>query len=279
MDEIDRVAIHEAMEQQTISIAKAGITTVLNSRTAVCAAANPAFGRYDDMRSAEENIEFASTILSRFDMIYIVRDIQDEQNDGRLARHVLNVHIDGGRSLAEQAALEQEGECNLDFFKRYVSYCRTKCAPRLSPTAADMLRNHFVNVRSAQSTGRSPIPITVRQLEAIVRISESLAKMALQPVASELHVQEAIRLFNVSTINAISSGEIDQTNTSDLHSCEEQLKKIAPMKQAVSAQRVIEILSNQYKFTPAVVQKTIAMLTQRGDFDFRHKRSQLLRLR
>ena len=101
------------MEQQTISIAKAGITTVLNSRTSVCAAANPAFGRYrcvvasasvvdcssdaddryDDMRTADENIEFASTILSRFDMIYIVRDIQNEERDARLAEHVLKVHM------------------------------------------------------------------------------------------------------------------------------------------------------------------------------------------
>ena len=205
------------MEQQTISVAKAGITTVLNSRTSVCAAANPAFGRYDDMRSAEENIEFASTILSRFDMIYIVRDIQDEANDGRLAKHVLGVHIDGGRSAAEQeAAQAAQSEFPIDFFKRYVAYCRAKCAPRLSPTAANMLRNHFVNVRSAQGSGKSPIPITVRQLEAIVRIAESLAKMALQPIASELHVQEAIRLFNVSTVNSISSGEIDLSSTSDL---------------------------------------------------------------
>ena len=187
----------------------------------MCAAANPAFGSYDDMRSAEENIEFASTILSRFDMIYIVRDIQDEANDGRLAKHVLNVHIDGGRSVAEQeAARAAESEFSIDFFKRYVAYCRAKCAPRLTASAAEMLRNHFVNVRSSQGAGRSPIPITVRQLEAIVRIAESLAKMTLSAEAKDFHVQEAIRLFNVSTINAISSGEIDLSATSDLQACE-----------------------------------------------------------
>merc|ERR1711981_1280025 len=81
MDEIDRVAIHEAMEQQTISIAKAGITTVLNSRTSVCAAANPVYGRYDDLRSAAENIDFQTSILSRFDAIFIVRDVQKEDVD------------------------------------------------------------------------------------------------------------------------------------------------------------------------------------------------------
>jgi len=278
MDEIDRVAIHEAMEQQTISIAKAGITTILNARTAVCAAANPAFGRYDDMRSAEENIEFASTILSRFDMIYIVRDIQDETNDGRLARHVLNVHINGGRALTEQAS-SMEGEISIAWMKRYVAYCKQKCAPRLTQDAADMLQSHFVNVRSSQSNTSNPIPITVRQLEAIVRISESLAKLTLSPAATKDHVAEAIRLFNVSTITAIASGEMDLTSSSELHSCEEQLKKIAPMKQTVSTQRIVDILSTQYKYTAGAVQKTIHLLTQRGDFDFRHKRSQLIRLK
>ena len=79
MREQDRVAIHEAMEQQTISVAKAGITTILNSRASVLAAANPVFGTYDDMRSAAENIDFLPTILSRFDMIFIVRDLHDEE--------------------------------------------------------------------------------------------------------------------------------------------------------------------------------------------------------
>jgi DNA replication licensing factor MCM5 len=92
----DRVAIHEAMEQQTISIAKAGITTVLNSRSAVLAAANPVFGRYDDFKSASENIDLMTTILSRFDMIFLVRDIREEERDLMICKHVMGVHIRGG---------------------------------------------------------------------------------------------------------------------------------------------------------------------------------------
>ena len=91
MREQDRVAIHEAMEQQTISVAKAGIHTVLNSRCSVVSSANPVFGRYDDERSAAENIDFLPTILSRFDLIFIVRDIRDETRDKAIARHVVNV--------------------------------------------------------------------------------------------------------------------------------------------------------------------------------------------
>jgi DNA replication licensing factor MCM5 len=90
----DRVAIHEAMEQQTISVAKAGITTVLNSRSSVLAAANPVFGRYDDFKSASEQIDLMTTILSRFDLIFLVRDIREEARDLMICRHVMGVHID-----------------------------------------------------------------------------------------------------------------------------------------------------------------------------------------
>ena len=89
----DRVAIHEAMEQQTISIAKAGITTILNSRASVLAAANPLYGRYDDLKHASEQIDFQSSILSRFDAIFIVRDQRLESLDKKIATHVVNLHM------------------------------------------------------------------------------------------------------------------------------------------------------------------------------------------
>jgi DNA replication licensing factor MCM5 len=97
----DRVAIHEAMEQQTISIAKAGITTVLNSRSAVLAAANPVFGRYDDFKSASENIDLMTTILSRFDLIFLVRDVREEERDRMICKHVMGVHIDNSRNSGD----------------------------------------------------------------------------------------------------------------------------------------------------------------------------------
>ena len=109
MRDEDRVAIHEAMEQQTISIAKAGITTVLNSRTSVLAAANPVFGKYDEFKSPGENIDFQSTILSRFDMIFIVKDEHNEGRDISIAQHVMNVHT-GGRAQD----LLQEGEIPIE---------------------------------------------------------------------------------------------------------------------------------------------------------------------
>ena len=120
MRDEDRVAIHEAMEQQTISIAKAGITTILNARTSVLAAANPIFGRYDDMKSPGENIDFQTTILSRFDMIFIVKDEHDRAKDERIARHVMGIHM-GGRGVDER---DVQAEIGVEKMRRYIAYCK-----------------------------------------------------------------------------------------------------------------------------------------------------------
>ncbi len=120
MRDEDRVAIHEAMEQQTISIAKAGITTILNARTSVLAAANPIFGRYDDMKTPGENIDFQTTILSRFDMIFIVKVEHERGKDERIAKHVIGIHM-GGRGVEDQT----ESEIPVDKMRRYISYCKS----------------------------------------------------------------------------------------------------------------------------------------------------------
>ena len=121
MKEDDRVAIHEAMEQQTISIAKAGITTTLNTRCSVLAAANSVFGRWDDIKG-EDNITFMPTILSRFDMIFIVKDEHQEERDITLAKHVLSLHANADHNNDSTAP---EGELPVAIFKKYIHYCRT----------------------------------------------------------------------------------------------------------------------------------------------------------
>lgn len=147
MRETDRVAIHEAMEQQTISIAKAGITTMLNCRNSVLAAANPVFGRYDDLKDVGENIDLMSTILSRFDCIFIVRDVREIGRDRDIARHVLGVHINS--SLAQNAI---EPAIPAATLKKFVCYCRERCAPRLSDEAAAMLTGQYVHIRNQVHT-------------------------------------------------------------------------------------------------------------------------------
>jgi len=169
----DRVAIHEAMEQQTISIAKAGLTTTLNSRCSVLAAANSVYGRWDDTKG-EENIDFLPTILSRFDMIYVVKDVHDPVRDQKLAQYVMNVHT------GENETKEDKDELDLETLKNFINYCRLNCGPRLNGEAAKKLQNQYVLMRQSvaeleRSSGKKgAVPITVRQLEAVIRIAGKL---------------------------------------------------------------------------------------------------------
>lgn len=216
MREDDRVAIHEAMEQQTISIAKAGITVTLNSRCAVLAAANSVHGRWDDYRSDEENIDFMPTILSRFDMIFVIKDKHDYASDMQKARHVVSIHV--GAEYRDNSDDLNNSELSLDFLKKYIAYCRSRVGPRVSEGAGNTLIKRYVEMRNGPLTSnngqngnqekKSVIPITVRQLEATIRISEALAKMECKPFAGEEHIDESFRLFKESTLKASQSGQL-----------------------------------------------------------------------
>eukprot|EP00051_Salpingoeca_urceolata_P023233 m.391340 g.391340 ORF g.391340 m.391340 type:complete len:718 (+) comp20080_c0_seq19:195-2348(+) len=282
MRETDRVAIHEAMEQQTISIAKAGITTTLNSRASVFAAANSVFGRWDDTKTTDENIEFQSTILSRFDLIFIVKDEHNEERDEKLARHVMGVHL---HAIDREVP---EGEIDVQLLKRFIHYCRLNCGPRLSKQAMEKLRNHFVKIRSdtrkleKEMERRSAIPITVRQLEALVRISESLAKMETVPFVTEHHVEEAIRLFKVSTINAAQTGQIGVDGTEfgmeELLKAEQAVKERFRVGWTAFEQRLIQDFVKQ-NYDEQIIRRVINTMLRRGELEHRDKRKQLYRIK
>ncbi|KAA8585637.1 hypothetical protein FQN60_004331 [Etheostoma spectabile] len=269
MREDDRVAIHEAMEQQTISIAKAGITTTLNSRCSVLAAANSVFGRWDDTKG-EDNIDFMPTILSRFDMIFIIKDHHDHQRD-----------------MTEGV----EGEIPLATFKKYIAYARTKCGPRLSAAAAEKLKNRYVVMRSGareherESDKRPSIPITVRQLEAVVRIAESLAKMKLQAVAGEEEVDEALRLFQVSTLDAALSGSLSgvegftsQEDQEVISRVEKQLKRRFAIGSQVSEHSIVQDFTKQ-KYPEHAIYKVLQLMLRRGELQHRMQRKVLYRVK
>ncbi|KAI9850607.1 MAG: minichromosome maintenance protein 5 [Thelocarpon superellum] len=283
MRDEDRVAIHEAMEQQTISIAKAGITTILNARTSVLAAANPIFGRYDDLKTPGENIDFQTTILSRFDMIFIVRDEHERGRDERIARHVMGIQM-GGRGLEEQV----EAEISIEKMKRYISYCKQKCAPRLSAEAAEKLSSHFVSIRrqvhSAEisANARSSIPITVRQLEAIIRITESLAKLSLSPVATEAHVDEAIRLFLASTMDAVTQGEggaggSNKELMEETGKVEEELRRRLPIGWSTSLATLKREFVTAKGFSEMALNRALVILQRRDTVQIRNQGAQVYR--
>uniref|UniRef100_A0A5F9CBN1 DNA replication licensing factor MCM5 n=1 Tax=Oryctolagus cuniculus TaxID=9986 RepID=A0A5F9CBN1_RABIT len=285
MREDDRVAIHEAMEQQTISLAKAGITTTLNSRCSVLAAANSVFGRWDETKG-EDNIDFMPTILSRFDMIFIVKDEHNEERDVMLAKHVITLHVS---ALTQTQAVE--GEIDLAKLKKFIAYCRAKCGPRLSAEAAEKLKNRYIIMRSGarqherDSARRSSIPITVRQLEAIVRISEALSKMKLQPFATEADVEEALRLFQVSTLDAALSGTLSgvegftsQEDQEMLSRIEKQLKRRFAIGSQVSEHSIVQDFIKQ-KYPEHAVHKVLQLMLRRGEIQHRLQRKVLYRLK
>ncbi|CCC69873.1 hypothetical protein NCAS_0D02920 [Naumovozyma castellii] len=291
MRDEDRVAIHEAMEQQTISIAKAGITTVLNSRTSVLAAANPIYGRYDDLKSPGENIDFQTTILSRFDMIFIVKDEHNEARDISIANHVINIHT-GNSTTQQDQDLENSGsELSMEKMKRYITYCRIKCAPRLSVQAAEKLSSQFVTIRKQllinelESTERSSIPITIRQLEAIIRITESLAKLELSPVAHERHVEEAIRLFQASTMDAASQdpiGGLNQTGNgsnimAEIRRIESELKRRLPIGWSTSYQTLRREFVESNRFSQGALDKALYALEKHDTIQLRHQGQNIYR--
>mmetsp|Transcript_14835 Transcript_14835/g.16671 ORF Transcript_14835/g.16671 Transcript_14835/m.16671 type:complete len:904 (-) Transcript_14835:157-2868(-) len=349
----DRVAIHEAMEQQTISIAKAGITTVLNSRAAVLAAANPVFGRYDDFKSASENIDLMTTILSRFDMIFLVRDIREEERDLMICRHVMGVHIRGGaddshapsgaggneglgflagagaggvmdadgsgnqvrseaRNNSPEAIAENvmklattgQGELDVPCMKKYIQYCKSRCQPTLSEEAGQVLTSAYVKIRDdvrkaiLQSQGaeaQATIPITVRQLEALVRISESLAKMRLDAEVRIEDVNEALRLFRVSTMaanatdqtkvlgsggggGAFGAGGSSHNNREDLERAQGFLRCRLAIGTTVNKQKLIEEGSGQgYNFMTMV--RVLSAMAQRGELLERNQGRLLKRIK
>ncbi|CAO1628057.1 unnamed protein product [Sympodiomycopsis kandeliae] len=286
MRDEDRVAIHEAMEQQTISIAKAGITTILNSRTSVLAAANPVFGRYDDMKSPGENIDFQTTILSRFDMIFIVKDEHDEARDRTLAKHVMNIHMNRQDDQSQQQQ-NPNGEIEIDLMKRYVAYAKSRCAPRLSPEASEKLSSHFVALRrqvaqvEQDNQERSSIPITIRQLEAIIRTSESLAKMTLSSTVSESNVDEAMRLFKFSTMDAITIGSVDGISRGELHEemqkLEREIRRRLPIGWTVPSSKLRAEFVDSQGYTPHSLERTLFVLEKRDVLRFSNQRKTVTR--
>ncbi len=184
MREEDRSAIHEALEQQTISIAKAGIMATLNSRCAVLAAANPKFGRFDTYKSIAEQIDLPSTILSRFDLIFVIEDKPHEERDRELARHILKTHKE------DTLPIEIEPE----LLRKYIAYARKNIHPKLTDEAMKVLEEFYVSMRSSATDEDSPVPITARQLEAIIRLAEASARVKLKNKVEAEDAKRAIRL-------------------------------------------------------------------------------------
>jgi DNA replication licensing factor MCM6 len=193
MDPADQVAIHEAMEQQTISISKAGIHATLNARTSILAAANPIGGRYDKSRSLKANLTITPAIMSRFDLLFVVLDKNDEISDMNIATHIVNVHQRKDNALNPDYTQAE--------IQRYIRFART-IKPMFTVQARHRVIQEYCNIRmSDQGKGKTAWRITVRQLESMIRLSEAIARVHMEPFITEAFVEEASRLLKQSIIN------------------------------------------------------------------------------
>jgi len=228
IDELDKMSkedssgMHEALEQQQISIAKAGITATLQSRCSLLAAANPKFGRFDDSENILGQLNMLPSLISRFDIIFPVLDKPDPREDGRIADHILKVHIEGERIMHNEAleidAEEWEhppddsirAEIPVDKIRKYVAHAKSISSPVMNDDAADYLSDYYVKFRSANKDSRA-VPITARQLEALVRLAEASAKIRLSMEVTKKDAERAVRVmqFSLERIAMDAQGIID----------------------------------------------------------------------
>ncbi|KAK9706936.1 hypothetical protein RND81_07G162000 [Saponaria officinalis] len=231
MSDQDRVAIHEVMEQQTVTIAKAGIHASLNARCSVVAAANPIYGTYDRSLTPTKNIGLPDSLLSRFDLLFIVLDQMDPEIDGQISEHVLRMHryrsaLDGGDGILDGTyGREEEMDAGssvfvkfnrmlhgkkahkgrkqdtltINFLKKYIHYAKHRVQPELSDEASEQIANAYAELRNSNSSAKGvsgTLPITARTLETIIRLSTAHAKLKLSRTVSKSDVDAALTVLN-----------------------------------------------------------------------------------
>ncbi|KAH7419699.1 MCM2/3/5 family-domain-containing protein [Cadophora sp. MPI-SDFR-AT-0126] len=236
MSDATRSVLHEVMEQQTVSIAKAGIITTLNARTSILASANPIGSKYNPNLPVPQNIDLPPTLLSRFDLVFLILDRIDETADRRLARHLLGMYLDD----KPQSASSGMEILPIEFLTSYISYARTTCQPRISPEASEELVNAYVEMRKLGEDIRAAerrITATTRQLESMIRLAEAHAKMRLSETVTRDDVKEAVRLIKSALKQAATdarTGLIDMSLLTEGTSASERRRK-QDLKTAVLA--------------------------------------------
>lgn len=263
IDEFDKMSdnarsmLHEVMEQQTVSIAKAGIIASLNARTSVLACANPSGSRYNPRLSVIDNIHLPPTLLSRFDLIYLVLDKADEEMDRRLAKHIVALHFKDPESMVQDVL-------DLPTLAAYISYARKFIHPQLSDEAAEDLTRGYVDLRKRGNfpgSSKKVITATPRQIESLIRLSEALARIRFSEWVEKRDVTEAFRLLEVALQQSAtdhSTGTIDMDLITTGVSASERMRRenllastrnliMEKMQLGGSSTRVMELLEELRK--------------------------------
>ena len=262
----DRSALHEALEQQTVSIAKAGIMATLNTRCSVLAAANPKFGRFDRYKAVADQIDLPSPILSRFDLTFVIEDKPNVEKDRALAQHILKIH--------QSSNVDYEIEPEL--LRKYIAYARKNINPKLTDEANKVLEEFYVSVRSGGVEEDTPVPITARQLEAIIRLAEASAKLQLKDKVEASDAHRAITLQR-KCLEKVGldpeTGKIDidkvegRTPTSDRDRMNKVMEEIGSLEQEfvnVPVDILKEHLTDKYEISGEKVDSILKQLKAKG---------------
>lgn len=228
MDPKDQVAIHEAMEQQTISLTKAGVKATLSARTSILAAANPIGGRYDRVKSLRQNIALSAPIMSRFDLFFVIVDECNEVIDYAIARRIVDLHARHNESITRTYSIEE--------MQRYLVFARM-FKPKISQEAETFMVEEYKKMRErdCSNVSRSSWRITVRQLESLVRLSEAMARLHCVEEVTPKHVKEAARLLNKSVIK-VETPDINFENEDEEIMETETPDNVAPAVQPLGTQ-------------------------------------------
>ncbi len=197
----DRSALHEVMEQQSVSIAKGGIVATLNARTSILAAANPMFGKYDPFKNITENVNLPVPLLTRFDLIFVVRDIPSKERDTRIAKHILNLH--------RTSTTDTKSLIDVDILTKYLSYSK-RFDPNLTPEAEEKILEYYMKMRNVESEGM--ITVTPRQLEGLVRLATARARLLMKTQVDSEDAERAIFLIQSMLEDAgvdVNTGKVD----------------------------------------------------------------------
>jgi len=253
MSDQDRSSIHESLEQGTISVAKAGITATLQSRCAVLGAANPKYGRFDENRSIAEQIDLPPALLSRFDAIFTMTDRPNSEMDTRIAKHILTVHRRGEVMLHESSEMIPGVDrdqiisdsdvlmptMERDFLRKYVAFSK-RITPIMSDEAMRTIENYYVSIRKLGEGEGASVPITARQLEALIRMSEASARARLMTVVSAEDASRAIGIVQYYLNKVASEGgrmDIDILATGTSRSQREKIYVLKSLVQQLSDER------------------------------------------
>ena len=204
----DRSAMHQALEQQEISVSKAGINATLKSRCSLLGAANPKYGRFDQYEPISEQIDLEPALISRFDLIFTVTDKPDEEHDRDLAQHILTTNYAGELNTqkteltnvgVDQAEIDEMSETvdpviDPELMRKYIAYSKQNCYPRMTQEARDAIEQFYVDLRSKGMEEDAPVPVTARQLEALVRLAEASARVRLSDTVEESDADRAITI-------------------------------------------------------------------------------------